>query len=165
MTAELEKGFDGPRRVVCAWCSRVTKEGPAHEPVSHGICATCAAASGMFEIENVHTLDEAGMDDLPWGSVRLDETGRVLAYNRAEEQLAGTLRGGVVGRNFFSEVAPCTGVREFGGRYAQVVARGGGPPECFAFIFRFARGDLLVDISMSYDPVRSEGTLLVRALG
>jgi photoactive yellow protein len=163
MTIQSEQEF-APLRVVCAWCSRVTRDGPADALVSHGICATCAAGSGMFAVENVHTLDAAALDALPWGGIRLDASGRVLAYNRAEEDLAGTRRGAVVGLDFFSEVAPCTAVREFGGRYAEMVARRGGPPECFAFVFRFAAGDRLVDISMSYDAARAEGTLLVRAI-
>lgn len=29
-----------PMRVVCAWCKRVIREGS--EPVSHGICSSCA---------------------------------------------------------------------------------------------------------------------------
>lgn len=36
------KGFTGGLRVVCAWCKRVLVEGDASQPVSHGICPTCA---------------------------------------------------------------------------------------------------------------------------
>ena len=32
----------GVLRVICAWCSKVITEGDAMEPVSHGICESCA---------------------------------------------------------------------------------------------------------------------------
>lgn len=149
-------------RRVCAWCSRVMHEGPP-EPVSHGICAECAARTGVFPIENLHSLDAQALDALPWGTVVLDDRGVVLEYNAAEERLAGTSRGEAIGRSFFLEVAPCTSVREFGGRFAEMVASGSTEPEHFEFVFRFPGAALLVEIAMSYAPELRRGTLLIHA--
>lgn len=55
------------------------------------------------------------LDELPVGVVVLDREGRVVAYNRAESELAGTRPEHVVGREFFGEVAPCAEVRELAG--------------------------------------------------
>ena len=150
-------------RRLCAWCGKVMQEGPP-EPVSHGICAGCAAATGLFPVESLHDLDAEALDALPWGTVVLDAEGIILEYNTAEEMLAGTSRGSTIGRSFFRDVAPCTSVAEFGGLYAEIVATGNTQPQQFEFVFRFPGGDLLVEIAMSYAPIEHRGTLLIRAL-
>lgn len=150
-------------RRVCAWCGKTMQEGPLN-PVSHGICARCVANSGVFPIENVHGMSSDALDTLPWGTVGLDDEGRVVEYNVAEERLAGKSRSETIGRLFFREVAPCTGVAEFGGRYAEMVAARKTVPEHFEFVFRFPSGELLVEIAMSYSPERHRGTLLIRSL-
>jgi photoactive yellow protein len=152
-----------PLRSLCAWCGATIREGPP-APLSHGICLTCAAASGIFPVENLHGLGGDDLDALPWGTVVLDADGRVMEYNSAEERIAGVSRHDVIGRHFFTEVAPCTGVAEFGGRYAEIVRLGRSKPEWFEFVFRFSEGQLLVEISMAYDPTLGRGTLLVRAV-
>lgn len=151
-------------RRVCAWCGKVMQEGGTGAVVTHGICPSCAAESGVYPVEDVHSLDAAQLDFLPWGTIQLDPAGQVLAYNAAEERLAQRSRSQTIGRNFFTEVAPCTGVREFRGSYEALVRSGSPGPVRFEFVFRFPGGDRLVDISVSYDVDRREGTLLVRSL-
>jgi photoactive yellow protein len=56
-------------------------------------------------------LDElaaAALDRLEFGVVRMDRAGRVIAYNTAEAELSGLAAAGVVGQDFFVQVAPCT---------------------------------------------------------
>lgn len=53
------------------------------------------------------------LDALPYGAIQLDYHGYVIAYNATEERLSGFSRRAVSGRHFFTEVAPCTQVREF----------------------------------------------------
>lgn len=140
------------------------QEGDAGALVTHGICVTCAAESGVYPVEDVHRLDAAQLDALPWGTIQLDPAGQVLSYNAAEERIAGRSRVQTLGRNFFTEVAPCTGVREFRGTYDELVRSGSPGPVRFEFVFRFAGGDRLVSIALSYDADRQRGTLLVQAL-
>jgi photoactive yellow protein len=47
------------------------------------------------------------IDALPFGVVVLDADLRVSDYNRAEETLSGLSKAAVLGRPFFTEVAPC----------------------------------------------------------
>jgi len=73
-------------------------------------------------LQHVDHLDERRLDTLPFGVIELAPDGTVLQYNRYEENLAGRDARDVVGRNFFTEVAPCTDVQEFAGRFRTGVA-------------------------------------------
>jgi photoactive yellow protein len=68
------------------------------------------------------TLGAAELDALPYGMIQLDAHGRILRYSQAETRLSGRAAADVVGRDFFTDVAPCTHVREFFGRFQQGVA-------------------------------------------
>jgi photoactive yellow protein len=61
------------------------------------------------------TPDE--LDELPYGMIQLDEWGRILRYNAVESRLASLPPERAVGRHFFTEVAPCTKVQQFYGRF------------------------------------------------
>ena len=82
-------------------------------------------------------LEEHEVDALPFGLLELDSTGVVRRYNRAEEALTGRDRHAVIGRSFFSEVAPCTAVETFGGRYKEMVRADQTTHESFDFVFNF----------------------------
>jgi photoactive yellow protein len=153
-------------RVVCAWCGRQLDErGTGGTPLaSHGMCAYCAEESGVFPVERLLGMSRTDYDRLPIGIVELDGEGTVRAYNRAEEQLSGFGHGRFVGRNFFRDVAPCTAVREFEGRYREMVSEAAVSDEEFSFVFRFAGGPRLMLIHMVYDAARSRGILAVKAL-
>jgi PAS domain-containing protein len=90
----------------CAWCGRRTREGSAISVGSYGICVTCLGDRFGHPIENVSTLSDAEADQLPFGFIRLDSEGRVIAYNTQESALSGLPREGVLGRNFFSHHCP-----------------------------------------------------------
>ncbi|HEY0779424.1 MAG TPA: PAS domain-containing protein [Gemmatirosa sp.] len=62
-------------------------------------------------------LTSAELDALPYGMIQLDSSGVVLRYSGAETRLSGLTSAETVGRNFFREVAPCTQVAEFFGRF------------------------------------------------
>lgn len=47
------------------------------------------------------------LDDARFGVIRMDREGVVLNFSRHEVHLSGLSASGVVGRNFFIEVAPC----------------------------------------------------------
>jgi photoactive yellow protein len=50
-------------------------------------------------------LDDAALDRLPFGVVRLSPTGTVERLNRAEAERAGIQRWRAIGRDYFREVA------------------------------------------------------------
>ncbi|MDP2877664.1 MAG: EAL domain-containing protein, partial [Holophaga sp.] len=65
----------------------------------------------------VDSLEERSLDALPFGAIQLASDGTILQYNRYEEDLARRKASDVIGKNFFTQVAPCTDVREFAGRF------------------------------------------------
>lgn len=54
------------------------------------------------------TAPDEALDDADFGVIALDDDHRVVFYNRIESALSGLTPERVVGRLFFSEVAPCT---------------------------------------------------------
>jgi photoactive yellow protein len=86
------------------------------------------------EIERIHGLGEHELDLLPFGAIRLDKEGAILAYNRTEADLSGRRRENVLGKNFFTDVAPCTNVQEFAGKFREGV-RNGTLHTVFPYIF------------------------------
>jgi photoactive yellow protein len=85
-------------------------------------------------------------DALHFGAIKLDQYGVVLKYNAYEGRLAGRDPGEVVGKNFFTEVAPCTNVQEFAGRFREGVEKGA----LYAtFPYRFLFPDKYVDVEIT----------------
>lgn len=48
------------------------------------------------------------LDDLPYGVIRMKAGGEVTAYNRYEGEMAQVDTASAVGKNFFTEIGPCT---------------------------------------------------------
>jgi photoactive yellow protein len=59
-------------------------------------------------LERLEGADDATLDELPFGVVAMSADGIVTSYNAAESRLTGLSPLRVVGRHFFSGVAPCT---------------------------------------------------------
>lgn len=74
-------------------------------------------------LEMVDALSPTELDGLPYGVIQLDRTGRILKYNAVESRLASLAPEDAVGKQFFTEVAPCTRVQEFYGRFKEGVIR------------------------------------------
>jgi len=62
-------------------------------------------------------------DAMPIGVIVLDRQGRVVHFNRTEEQLARRERERALGRDFFTEVAPCMDVRALAGVFRDRIGR------------------------------------------
>ena len=98
----------------------------------------------------IETLGAAELDALPFGIIQLDEQGVILRYNTYEADLARLRPEDVIGRHFFREVAPCTDVQEFHGRFLQgVAARQLDVTFRYHFPFRERPRDVLVTLFFS----------------
>lgn len=103
-------------------------------------------------IRLLDTLSAGELDALPVGVIQLDRHGTVLLYNDTESSLARFDPAEVVGRNFFTEIAPCTAMRDFQGRFQEGVERG-DLDATFGYQFRFADDRTKdVTITLSYRP-------------
>ena len=58
--------------------------------------------------DQLEAADDTALDALAFGVVAMSEDGTVTSYNIAESRVSGLTAANVVGRNFFTSVAPCT---------------------------------------------------------
>lgn len=80
---------------------------------------------GTSDIENtLGKMSASEIDRLAFGAVQLDSAGRILQYNAAEGAITGRDPKAVVGKNFFTEVAPCTNTPAFKGVFDKGVRSG-----------------------------------------
>ncbi len=89
------------------------------------------------------------LDSLPYGVIELDAEGKILNYNAGESELSGRNAEQVKGKNFFTEVAPCTDVQDFHGRFLDLIEHRAVNHE-FEFVFTF-KPPQTVHITMLYE--------------
>jgi len=75
-------------------------------------------------IGDVDRFSGSQLDALPFGAIQLDRQGTILQFNEYEANLSNRRAPDTVGRNFFIDVAPCTNVKEFHGRFAEGIEKG-----------------------------------------
>lgn len=128
-----------------------------------GVAPSQPVARRPIDLGYVNHVGPEELDALPYGLVVLDATGNVLFYNETESALTGFARERVIGKNFFGEVAPCTRVKEFKGRFEQFVAGELGRVTFFDFAFHFERGTQNVLIGLSHGRKRGHiNVMMVR---
>jgi photoactive yellow protein len=74
--------------------------------------------------ERMEPLSLQEIDALPFGVVRLDAMGKVTFFSKTEAEQSGFGDRRAIGRDFFTQMAPCLGTPEFLRRIA--VARRAG---------------------------------------
>lgn len=80
---------------------------------------------GQEDIENtLSDMKDSDLDNLAFGAIQLDKDGSILQYNAAEGDITGRDPEEVKGKNFFTQVAPCTNTDEFYGKFKDGVASG-----------------------------------------
>lgn len=105
------------------------------------------------------------IDSLPFGYIALAPDGTVRKYNRYEADLARKDPTEVLGKNFFRDVAPCTQVQEFEGRFREFAAGATDRSTIsFDFEFRFRHGTQRVRIGFVRSPVEREVIVTVNRL-
>lgn len=118
--------------------------------------AAAGEAAAVDTIERIASMTQQEVDDLPYGFIVLDEAGTILLYNRYEARLARLAPERVLGRSFFTDVAPCTRVDAFFGRFRALLTDPDKDSERFAFRFHFLHGAQDVLIQLTRVP---EGTI------
>jgi len=98
------------------------------------------------------------VDELPFGVIVVDRKGTILEYNRYESDMTGFTRERVIDRNFFHDVAPCTAIRDFEGRFEEFLSSHDTSIEPFEFVFPFAKGAqrvTIVFVRMNFESERA----------
>jgi photoactive yellow protein len=94
-------------------------------------------------------MTPAELDTLPYGMIQLDATGRILKYNAVESRLASLPQAQALGKQFFTEIAPCTKVQAFYGRFREGVIRE-SLDATFQFHFAFKQHPRDVTVRLFY---------------
>jgi photoactive yellow protein len=129
---------------------------PVVVPVGFAPTSLSLPPQDGLDFGTVAKMSDSVLEALPYGMVTLDSSGRVLTYNDTEARLSGVPIDRVLGKNFFEDVAPCTRVRAFQGRFLEMVAN---PSlvrvQTFDFVFRFDHSEQQVSIMIV--PARTRG--------
>jgi photoactive yellow protein len=100
------------------------------------------------DIENaLKNMSDSEIDELPFGAIELDASGRILRYSVVEGAITGRDPQAVIGKNFFTEVAPCTDTPRFRGEFDQGV-RTGALETMFEYVFDYEMKPTKVKVHM-----------------
>lgn len=119
------------------------------------------STTDVNQLESVTRMTEEQLDTLPFGAIRLDTEGKILSYNATEARLTGRDPKRVIGRNFFAEVAPCTNVQAFAGRFREGVAKG-DMHVIFPYRFDFEMAPRDVTVTLFYSKQTGTAWVFVR---
>jgi photoactive yellow protein len=112
--------------------------------------SSSSATAPSFFFQKVDSISEQELDSLAYGVIQLDAAGTVLRYNAYEADLSGLARQRVVGKNFFKQIAPCTDIKEFYGRFQKGIDA--GELQCtFRFHFAFKESPCDVTVTLFYN--------------
>ncbi len=100
-------------------------------------------------LASADAMTPAELDALPYGMIQLDAGGRILKYNAVESRLASLPQAQAIGRHFFTEIAPCTKVQAFYGRFREGVIRE-SLDATFQFHFAFKQHPRDVTVRLFY---------------
>lgn len=73
------------------------------------------------ELAELPRMSSSELDQLDFGVVQVDDQGIVKQFNRYESELGNMPVTSALGKNFFTQVAPCTNNRLFFGRFKEGV--------------------------------------------
>lgn len=106
-------------------------------------------------------MKEEELNSLPFGAIRLDARGTILSYNMAESKLTGRDASKVIGRNFFADVAPCTNVQAFAGRFREGMEKK-ELHAIFPYRFDFEMAPREVSVTLFYSKQTDSAWVFVR---
>lgn len=97
------------------------------------------------------------LDILDFGVVEMNQAGQVLRYNATEARYSGLAPARVVGRHFFSEVAPCSNNRKVAHRFNEAAI-----DETIEYTFALKMKPVPVTLRMIKSAEAAQMYLLVR---
>lgn len=103
---------------------------------------------GATDVENrMAKMSPKDVDTLAFGAIQLDAKGNILKYNAMEGQITGRDPATMIGKNFFTEVAPCTNTPTFKGEFTKGVLAG-NLNTMFAYTFDYDMKPTKVKVHM-----------------
>ena len=121
------------------------------------------SAFSRADLERIDHMQPRELSALPFGAIQLDAKGTILRFNDYEANLTGRRPEKVIGRNFFEEVAPCTNVREFAGKFHEGIKRK-ELHEVFPYLFDFKMAPRNVTVTLFYNKANDTAWVFVREI-
>lgn len=109
----------------------------------------------------LESSDESILDALDFGVVGMTPAGTVERYNQNEAQRAGLTPERVLGRHFFTDVAPCTNNFMVAARFEEEASIDATLPYVFTFRMRPTK----VELRLLKSPHHTRQYILVRSRG
>jgi len=113
------------------------------------------------EIRELAKKNQDELDKLEYGVVQVDDTGIIKTFNRYEAELGQVQQAAVIGKNFFTQVAPCTNNRLFVGKFKEGVAAN-LLDTTIPFVFTYKIRPTSVEVQMFRDSVAHTNWVLVK---
>ena len=105
-------------------------------------------------------MDRSAADALPYGAIKVDDEGTIELYNKWESDLAGVPVSSAEGKNFFTQIAPCTNNRLVRGRFKDGEATGEMDFE-LKYTFTYKMKPTNVKLRAVKDPVSKSNWIFV----
>lgn len=122
----------------CVWCDNELSS----SEIKHGnLCSECEQVS-----TGIPGLDRDELNKLPFGLIEVNRDGTIISFNQSEEGLSRRSREQAIGRNFFTEIAPCADVKEFHGRFDKFLDSD-ALSEAFNYIYYFGAQAVAVQLT------------------
>ena len=106
------------------------------------------------------TREEA--DKLQFGAVKVDNNGRIVLYNHYESQIGGIAPSSAEGKNFFTEIAPCTNNKLVYGRFKKGIQDGDLDAE-MNYTFTYKMKPTNVTLHLKRDSESNSNWIFVKA--
>lgn len=106
-------------------------------------------------------LTQAQSDTCDFGIVQVDNAGKIIIYNQYEADLAGITVQSAIGKNFFTQIAPCTNNGLFFGAFKKGVAAG-SLDSTFAYTFTYKMKPTNVNIHLLHDSASRTNWVFVK---
>jgi photoactive yellow protein len=114
-------------------------------------------------LQALSKMSNAQLDSLPFGVVRLSDSGEIKFYNTYETTIADVSKEAAEGRNFFTQVAPCTNNRLVYGRFKAGVAADSLDEE-LKYTLTYKLRPTLVTIRLYRDKTSATNWILIKRL-
>lgn len=113
-------------------------------------------------LQKLGAMSREEADRAEYGIVKVDPMGKIILYNHYESRLAGVAPSAAEGRNFFTEIAPCSNNRLFMGRFMQGVEKG-ELDTSFNYTFTYKMKPTNVNVRLVHDKATKSNWIFVKA--
>lgn len=103
------------------------------------------------------------IDELPFGVVGLDAAGRIDRYNRHESTLSGMTPERVIGKHFFTAVAPCMNSPMLAGQLRSAEQQGTALDDTLDYVLAFRSGPLPARVRLLFDPAVTRRYIVIKS--